>query len=194
MKVLAIIVLATLVTTVDTCCYAVSCNCNDWVERHGYCVDYVKERIPTFPLPSKDDMPALKNTGIADITEGDVAIFAIKNFWHVAYVEKVHRDPRGGATAIDVSEMNFGENPTFPEFRAKWLSSSKEEWNRAVCCGITENYDRVTRREWIPLSTVKQVWSPDDVPSELRRRRLSEALSRIKEVVNRFIEFTERDL
>nr|WP_284694785.1 hypothetical protein [Geomonas sp. Red32] len=186
--------MAALLSAADTCCYAVSCNCGDWIGKHGYCVDYVKERIPSFPLPTKDDMPALKNTGIADITEGDVAIFTIKNFWHVAYVEKVHRDQLGGATAIDVSEMNFGDSPTFHEFNAKWLSGSKDEWNRAVCCGITENYDRVSRREWIPLSTVKQVWSPDDAASEARHRRFSEALSRIKEVVNRFIDFTDRDL
>lgn len=90
-----------------------------------------------FPLPYKEDMPSLGNTDIDDITEGDVAIFSIKNYWHVAYVEKVHRDQRGEATAIDVSEMNYGDSPTFPEYRAMSQSKSKDEWNMAVCCGIT---------------------------------------------------------
>ncbi|HJV35324.1 CHAP domain-containing protein [Geomonas sp.] len=194
MKFFATILLAALLSGAQTRCYAVSCNCNDWIERQGYCVDYVKERIPTFPVPTKDDMPALQNTGVDNITEGDVAIFTIKNYWHVAYVEKVHRDQHGDATAIDVSEMNFGDTVSFPEFRAKWQAKSKAEWSRALCCGVTENYDRITFREDIPLSTVKQVWSPDDVPSDARRHPFKEAVDKIKEVVNRLMDLTEREL
>src|SRR5690242_2731935 len=85
------------------------CNCDDWMDRGGYCVDYVKTKIPTFPIPkSETEIEALKNREISKVEEGDVAIFDLGRYWHVAYVEKVHTDSRGRATAIDVSEMNFG--------------------------------------------------------------------------------------
>ena len=175
--------------------YAVSCNCDDWMGKGGYCVDYIKTRIPTFPIPYKDDMAGLKNTGIYDVTEGDVAIFTIKNYWHVAYVETVYRNQRGDATTIDVSEMNFGDKLSFAEFKAKWKSNSQAELNRAFCCGITDNYDQITLRKNIALNTVKQIWSPDDVASEgIGRRRVKAIVGKVREVVNRFFEFAEREL
>jgi hypothetical protein len=161
----------------------------------GYCVDYIKDRIPIFPIPDKDDMPGLKNTDVADVTEGDVAIFAIKNYWHVAYVENVHRNSEGAAVAIDVSEMNYGGSMSFTEFKTTWKSKSRDEWNRAICCGITDNYDQVTRRSNIPLYTVKQIWSPDDVPSGVAgQRRLGLIVNKVREVINRFFDRTESKL
>lgn len=172
--------------------HADSCNCDDWMERGGYCVDYIKERIPSFPTPYKSDMPNLKNADVADVTEGDVAVFALKNYWHVAYVEKVHRDERGEATAIDVSEMNFGGDLSFPEFRARWRSKSPQEWQRAACCGITDTYDQTTLRKNVDLSTVTQIWSPDDAAAEgAGRRHLKALVERAREVINRVREFTE---
>jgi len=158
----------------------------------GYCVDYVKTRIPAFPIPNKEEMPNLKNTGISNVTEGDVAIFTIKNYWHVAYVEKVHSNRWGEATAIDVSEMNFGDELTFAEFKDKWKSKSKAEWNRALCCGITDNYDEMSFRKNVDINTVKQIWSPDDVEFEdIGERRIQAIANKVKEVINRFVEFTE---
>lgn len=195
MKRIAVIVLTLLISGIHTCCHAMSCNCDDWMEKSGYCVDYIKTRIPSFPIPYKDDMPTLKNADVADVTEGDVAIFTIKNYWHVAYVERVHRDNRGEATAIDVSEMNFGDELSFAEFKAKWKSSSQNEWYRASCCGITDNYDRITVRKGVGLETVKQIWSPDYVASEgLSRGRLKAIAGKVSEVINRFYEFTESRL
>lgn len=194
MKRIAVIVLALLISGVHTCCHAMSCNCDDWMEKSGYCVDYVKDRIPKFPIPYKNDMPTLKNTDVASVTEGDVAIFTVKNYWHVAYVEKVHRNLRGEPTAIDVSEMNFGDELSFSEFKEKWKSNSQYEWNRALCCGITDNYDRITRRKNVPLGTVTQVWSPDDVPPEGIGRRVNAIVDKAREVINQFFEYTEREL
>ena len=195
MKRITVIVLAILISGIHTCCYAVSCNCDDWMEKGGYCVDYIKTRIPTFTIPSKDEMADLKNTDIADVTEGDVAIFTIENYWHVAYIEKVHRNLLGNATAIDVSEMNFGDDLSFAEFKAKWKSKSRAEWNRTFCCGITDNYDQITSRKNIDLNTVKQIWSPDDVASEgIGRRQVKAIVGKVREFINRFFEFTESDL
>jgi len=162
----------------------------------GYCVDYIKSKIRTFPIPqNKEEMVDLKNTDITNVTEGDVAIFTIKNYWHVAYVEKVHRNPQGEATAIDMSEMIFGDELSFAEFKSKWKSKSQAEWNRALCCGITDNYDQVSFRKNVAFNTVKQLWSPDDVVSESAgERRIKAIAGKVKEVINRFFEFTAREL
>jgi hypothetical protein len=172
------------------------CNCDDWMGKGGYCVDYIKSRIQTFPSPqNKEEMIILKNTGIANITEGDVAVFTIKNYWHVAYVENVHRNQRGEATTIDVSEMNFGDELSFGEFKSIWKSKSQAEWNRALCCGITDNYDQVSFRKNVDLNTVKQIWSPDDVVSVgVGGQRVKAIVGKVREVINRVIEFTEGEL
>jgi hypothetical protein len=195
MKFIAVLVVALLASAICTRCYAASCNCEDWIKKEGYCVDYIKDRIPIFPIPYKEDMPELKNTDVDNVTEGDVAIFTIKNFWHVAYVERVHRDLGGEPVAIDVSEKNFGDQLTFKEFKAIWKSRSRSEWRRALCCGITDNYDRVTRRSNIDLATVKQIWSPDDVPSEnTARSHIDAMVGKVREVINRFFKNTEGEL
>uniref|UniRef100_C6E910 Peptidase C51 domain-containing protein n=1 Tax=Geobacter sp. (strain M21) TaxID=443144 RepID=C6E910_GEOSM len=193
MRHVAIVVLTLAIAGRYTPCYAVRCNCDVWMEKGGYCVDYIKDRIPSFLIPSKDDMVALKNTDIAEITEGDVAIFAVKNYWHVAYVESVHRNLRGEATAIDVSEMNFGDELSYLEFKTRWKSNSRHEWNQALCCGITENYDRITWRKNISISKVKQVWSPDNAPSEgIGRQRVKAFLGKARDVFNELLYYTDR--
>jgi hypothetical protein len=191
-----IIVLTIAISSTYTCSYAVSCNCEDWMGRGGYCVDYIKTRIQTFPNPQyKEEMEVLKNTDTSNITEGDVAVFTIKNYWHVAYVENVHRNLRGDATTIDVSEMNFGDELSFGEFKTTWKSKSQAEWNRALCCGVTDNYDQVSFRKNVAIATVKQIWSPDDVVSESAgARRVKALIGKAKEVVNRVIEFTRGEL
>ncbi len=146
---------------VSTNCFA-DCNCEDWVRRGGYCVDYVKSKIPIFPIP-KDvtAIKSLKNKETKDVEKGDVAIFDLGTYWHVAYVEKVHVDQRGNATAVDVSEMNFGGQLTFEDFKHKWGVTSASEWERATCCGVTRTYDRTTIRENIELSSIQQIWSTE---------------------------------
>ncbi|TSK06241.1 MAG: hypothetical protein FPO08_13065 [Geobacter sp.] len=137
-------------------------------------------------------MPALKNAEVTEITEGDVAIFTIKSYWHVAYVERVHRNTQGEPISIDVSEMNFGDEPTFQEFRSKWRSANREEWNRALCCGITDNYDEITTRKNVDIATVRQIWSPDDAAREYTARgRLKALMGRVKEVINRFYDLAD---
>jgi hypothetical protein len=194
-KRISIIALTILLSGIHTCCYAAKCNCDDWMEKGGYCVDYIKTRIQIFPAPlNKEDMVSLKNADIDDVTEGDVAIFTIKNYWHVAYVEKVHRNPQGEATAMDLSEMNFGDELSFAEFKDKWKSKSKAEWNRALCCGVTDNYDEVHLRKNVPVDTVKQIWSPDDVAEGVGGRRVKAIVGKVREVINQFFEFTGREL
>lgn len=196
MKRISVIVLTILISGIHTCCYAVRCDCDDWMEKGGYCVDYIKTRIPIFPIPqNKDEMEDLKNAAIPDVTEGDVAIFTISNYWHVAYVEKVHRNQQGEATAIDVSEMNFGDELSFTEFKNIWKSKNQAEWNRALCCGVTDNYDQVNLRKNVALNNVKQIWSPDNVASEgAPGRRVKAVVGKLREALNRFFEFTGREL
>ncbi|GFO62554.1 hypothetical protein M1B72_20865 [Geomonas paludis] len=195
MKRFPFILLIIAVLGMDRRAHADTCNCDDWIQRGGYCVDYIKERIPSFPIPYKSDMPHLKNADVADVTEGDVAVFALRNYWHVAYVEKVHRDERGQATAIDVSEMNFGGDLSFAEFKAKWRSDNLLQWQRATCCGITDTYDQTTLRSNVDLDTVTQIWSPDDAaPGGSGRRDLKALTERVREVISRFREFIQSEL
>ena len=138
------------------------CNCEDWVIRGGYCVDYVKSKISSFPIPK--DVAAiklLKNEDVNDVKKGDVALFSLNHYWHVAYVENVHPDENGDAATIDVSEMNFGGHPSLEDFMFRWGSNGEREWKRAVCCGVTNAYGQIGTREHIELSTVTQIWSPD---------------------------------
>jgi hypothetical protein len=131
------------------------------MKKGGYCVDYVKTKIPSFPIPqNKDEIATLKNRDIFKVTAGDVAIFNFSNYWHVAYVEKVQLDQHGNATTIDVSEMNFGNQLSLNDFRNKWKQKSKSEWKRAICCGVTDNYDQTSARKNVALNTVTQIWSP----------------------------------
>jgi len=176
-------------------CYA-GCNCEDWAEKGGYCVDYVKSKIPIFPIPQNtNEIIDLKNKDIAEVTEGDVAIFKLSNYWHVAYVEEVQRNQNGDAIAIDIEEMNFGDQMSFAEFKSKWKSKSESEWKRALCCGITDNYDQASSRNNVALNTVKQIWSPDTAESESANGLSgNEIVGKAREVINRLIQFTGREL
>lgn len=169
----------------NTDCYA-GCKCDDWVDKGGYCVNYVDLMIPSFPIPnSTTEIVTLKNKEIPEVTVGDVAMFNYSNYWHVAYVEEVHLNHKGAVTAIDVSEMNFGDQLSFDEFKDRWGSASESEWKRAVCCGITENYGQLGSRHRIPLNTVKQIWSPD--AAESSNRKLGTVVTdKIREAINRF--------
>jgi len=196
MKAISTVIMAVLISAMYTCCYALSCNCDDWMERGGYCVDYINERIPVFPIPQNtDEIEGLKNKDIPEITKGDVAMFNFSNYWHVAYVEKVHRNKNGDATAIDVSEMNFGDQLTFSEFKSTWKSKSESEWKRAVCCGVTDNYDQTSSRKNVALNTVRQIWSPVNVRSEDVSNRSGKALAgKVREVINRIFQRNWREL
>ena len=196
MRRFTLIVTALLTTLVHTVCHA-RCNCDDWMNRGGYCVDYVKDRIPAFPIPKTDaEMDVLKNRDTAKVEEGDVAIFDLGRYWHVAYVEKVHLDNQGTATAIDVSEMNFGGELSFREYRNKWNQKNEGEWRRALCCGVTKNYDQLSRRQNITLDSVEQIWSPDAAAPQVLSggRRDGTVLEKAREALNRFIQFTGREL
>lgn len=190
-----IIVTVILILSSFSPCHA-GCNCEDWVERGGYCVDYVKSKIPIFPIPrDSDEIKELTNKDIQEVAEGDVAMFNFSDYWHVAYVEEVHRDQQGDAIAIDISEMNFGDQLTFAEFKNKWKSKSKSEWKRALCCGITDNYDQESSRKKVALNTVKQIWSPDTPTYELAEwLRGNEIIGKAREVINRLIQFTGREI
>lgn len=122
-------------------------------------------------------------------------MFNFSNYWHVAYVEKVHLDQQGNATSIDVSEMNFGRQMSFGEYKNKWRLKSRSEWKRALCCGVTDNYDRTSSRKNVALNTVKQIWSPVSTASaDVNGERDDTVFDKIREVLNRFFLFTEREL
>ncbi|MDA8412481.1 MAG: hypothetical protein M0023_01700 [Desulfobacteraceae bacterium] len=196
MRRLSVLVAAVIIFgMMNTFCYA-GCDCDDWMKKGGYCVDYIKSIVPLFPIPlNTDEIEELKNKDISDVAEGDVAIFSISNYWHVAYVEAVRRNQQGEATAIDVSEMNFGDQLTFAEFKNKWKSSSEAEWRRALCCGITDTYAQKSTRKNVALDTVKQIWSPVIAASEAAGGRRANSLTgRIRQTLNRFLEFTGREL
>ncbi len=145
-------------------------DCDDWERRRGYCVDYVKSRIPSFPIPrSEADVSRLNNRVPARIRRGDVALFDMGRYWHLAYVERVRRDRWGRASSIDVSEWNFGPPLTRESFRATWNQAAPPPWQRAVWCGVTEKFGRSGTRTGIPIQRVDQVWTPS--PSLWQRIR-----------------------
>lgn len=164
--------------------------CDDWVDKGGYCVDYVKSKMPTFPVPK--DVAAitlLNNKASKDVAQGDVAIFDLGKYWHVAFIEKVHVDQRGNATAIDVSEMNFGGRLSLNDYKKKWRSKNRSEWKRAISCGVTKKYGQTGKRTRIALSSVDQIWSPVVAASQVvgdgKTRRL---LDKIREALNDFLD------
>jgi hypothetical protein len=195
MRRIPLFVTALVITVMHTSCYA-GCNCDDWMNRGGYCVDYVKTKIPTFPIPKTDaEIAALKNKGIPEVNEGDVAIFDLGNYWHAAYVEKVHLDQHGRATAIDVSEMNFGGQISFVDYKNRWGPKNVGEWKRALCCGVTKRYNRTSLRKDIALKSVEQIWSPVSVASQENSAGHSDSLlEKAREALNHFIQFTGREL
>lgn len=182
-----IIAVVVLITLNHTICHA-DCDCNDWMDKEGYCVDYVKERIPIFPVPNNvAEIAALKNKRITEVLEGDVAIFDLGNYWHVSYVEKVHLDQSGNPVAIDVSEMNFGDQMSFYEYKNRWGQKNRSEWKRALCCGVTDEYGRKNLRNNVALNSVTQIWSPYNVePEGTGGRRIKIIADKVREVLNRF--------
>jgi len=187
--------------TIVTACwaansFALNCDCGDWMNKGGYCVDYIKERIAVFPIPQNTtEIAALKNKPVTEISEGDVAIFNFSNYWHVAYVEKVYRDQNGTAHSIDVSEMNFGDRLTRTEFKTKWKSMNEREWQRATCCGVTDQYDELSYRKNVAVNTVTQVWSPDPEDTETADSPKDRGfINKVKEVFNRLAVLVERVL
>lgn len=188
MKRIQILIAAAAFAGMTTLSHA-GCICNDWMLRGGYCVDYVKEKIPEFPIPnSTAEIAVLKNRAITQIAAGDVAIFRLRNYWHVSYVEKVHFDGKGNATAIDLSEMNYGGAMSFDEYKSIWKSKNRSEWERAVCCGVTDNYDEKSVRRNVPLKTVTQVWSPDH---DFSSRKDDETIAdKVMDVLDHLFSFT----
>lgn len=195
MRQIPIIVTAIVITVMHTNCFA-GCNCDDWVDRGGYCVDYVKIKIPTFPIPKTvAEITVLKNRETSKVNEGDVAIFDLGNYWHVALVEKVHMDQHGKATAIDVSEMNFGRQISFDEYKNKWNPKNESEWKRSLCCGVTKKYNQTSMRKNIALDSVEQIWSPDSAAFQEGSEGHSDTLlDKVRKALNQFIQFTGREL
>jgi len=195
MRRISIIATAIVITVMHSRCYA-GCNCDDWMDKGGYCVDYVKTKIPTFPIPKTvTEIAALKNKEASKVTEGDVAIFDLGNYWHVAYVEKVHLDQQGKATAIDVSEMNFGPQISFDEYKKRWGTNKKSEWKRSLCCGVTKKYDRTSLRKNIALDSVEQIWSPVSAASqEISLAHSDTLMHKVREALNQIIQFTGREI
>jgi hypothetical protein len=163
-----------------------SWNCDDWVARRGYCVDYVKSRVPSFPLPgSVDEIARLDNKNVKKVAKGDVAIFDLGRYWHVAYVENVYRDKKGNALSIDVSEKNYGEKMTHGVFMKKWDSQQSSDWQRAVWCGVTSKYGQTSMRTNVAIDSVEQIWSPK--PSffhQVRKGSVSGLLGNVRDFVN----------
>jgi len=169
-------------------------SCDDWVKRSGYCVDYVKSKIPAFPK-DEAEITLLNNKLSRDVEEGDVAIFDLGNYWHVAFIEKVHLDQHGNPTAIDVSEMNFGGRMSLADYRKKWSPKSRIEWKRAIGCGVTKKFGRTDKRTKIALSSVQQIWSPVVAASQAGGTDNSNTLlDRVRQAFNHFLLTGDVDL
>lgn len=192
MNIRTILFAALLSCASATVCLA-DCSCSDWISKKGYCVDYVKSRIPSFPLPkSHAEAAALRNSEVSAVEDGDVAIFRIGSYWHVAYVERVRRDAGGVPLAVDVSEMNFGGDLSLDEFRRTWGDARPGEWKRALCCGVTDGYNRVSTRSNVPVDSIEQIWSPDNENRD--KGPLRNMIGRFGGMINQIIDFAREVL
>ncbi|NVN89550.1 MAG: hypothetical protein HXX11_03005 [Desulfuromonadales bacterium] len=173
-------------------CFA-AWNCDDWVARRGYCVDYVKSRVPLFPIPATvSDILQLNNKNVRRVAKGDVAIFDLGRYWHVAYVENVYRDHYGNAISIDVSEKNYGEKLTRGDFKNKWDSKQSNDWKRAVWCGVTSEYGQTSMRTNVAIDSVDQIWSPKPALfHSFRRGSVAGLLGNAHEVIDRTLRLSE---
>ncbi len=178
-------------------CFSSPCfaelNCDDWVAKRGYCVDYVKSRIPSFPIPESDEeITRLKNREIGNVAKGDVAIFDLGRYWHVAYVENVYRDTHGNAISIDISEKNYGPQMTLKDYKKKWGSKHVNEWKRAVSCGVTKKYGQTSIRKNVAIDSVDQVWSPTPSASRyIRKRGVAGLMGKAHEFLTNMFNFSE---
>lgn len=195
MKFASMLTLFILLSAANSNCYA-DCKCDDWVERGGYCVDYVKSKIPTFPVPqSVAEITVLKNREVAKAEEGDVAIFDLGRYWHVAYIEKVNRNQVGQAVSVDVSEMNYGGKLSFNLFKNKWKQNDEQEWKRALCCGVTSKYDQLDTRKNVAINSIEQIWSPDIIFSQEQSGGYADLFkNKIREALDQLIQLKERVL
>lgn len=170
--------------------------CDDWVSRRGYCVDYVKSRVPSFPVPTSDaDITRLDNKNVGDVAKGDVAIFDLGRYWHVAYVENVHRDHVGTVMSIDVSEKNYGDPLTRLDFTNLWDSSHVSAWKRAVWCGVTTKFGQTSVRSNVPIESVEQIWSPK--PSlfhRVKRGKVGQLLDNAQVALKHIFRFSRNGL
>lgn len=116
--------------------------CSKYLGR-GYCTDYIQQRLGRKPSGDAGTWPG--NTSVASIRQGDVAIFNVGSYGHVAYVEQVIADKSGKPTHIRVSEMNWA--PVLP-------GAENQK------CAITSNFGKVTTRPAVPIAAVARVWRP----------------------------------
>lgn len=181
----------TLLSCFCSPCFA-DWNCDDWVARRGYCVDYVKSRIPSFPIPDgEDDIKRLNNRHVRDVARGDVAIFDLGRYWHVAYVENVHRDGHGNVVAIDVSEKNYGPRMSPAHYRKTWGNGHGSEWKRAVWCGVTKKFGQNGVRTNVPIDTVEQVWTPrPSLAQRIRSGSMTGLLDRTGKFLKSLVDFS----
>ena len=94
---------------------------------------------------------------------GDVAIFDLGAYGHVAYVEQVNRDADGTPISVNLSEWNYG-------------SSWKSDHN-GQACGATNLFGQLLAppRNNVPVSNVNRFWhiGGDHVPPSFFCSRLS---------------------
>lgn len=168
MKQTLYVLVVLLIVNVNIKCFAVDCansDCGFWYKKGGYCVAYVRTRIPSlYKFKASENPFAInipKNKETKDVEIGDAAIFAVGDFGHIAYVEKVNRDQNGNATSIDISEKNYGGPVSFDDFKKKWKINSQKEHEIATrCCGVTSLFDEERQRKEVPINKIDHIWSP----------------------------------
>lgn len=76
-----------------------------WTRSGGFCTDWVERRVAA---TTKRSVKELRLAPIApeQVAKGDLAVFAARA--HTAFVERVLKDSKGRAVAVDLSEYNFG--------------------------------------------------------------------------------------
>lgn len=118
---------------------AVAADCSSYLNRHGYCTDYVYQR--TGKRQSGDAGTWRGNLPNDKAQRGDVLIFRNGGAGHVAVVDRVvYQANTAIVWGYDISEMNYG-SWTYP------------------ACSVTTNFGKVTQRR-VTLSSVSAVWHP----------------------------------
>lgn len=112
-------------------------DCSQYLGK-GYCTDYIFAQTGQRQPGDAQDWNGDHDLSL--LQKGDVAIFDLGTYGHVALVENVNKDSSGTPVSVNLSEWNYG--PTYV--------------NEA--CAVTNAFGIRGTRENIPVSTVDRFW------------------------------------
>lgn len=128
---------AVVISMVFTSYFAIGADCSKYLGR-GYCTDYIQ--VITGSTQGGNAKDWVSNIEKQDVAVGDVAIFTLGAYGHVAFVESVRLDDRGAPQSVDLSEWNYSKEYVDPD------------------CVVTSSFGITTKRRNVSLNTISGFW------------------------------------